>query len=306
LPDDTPTDEARGLLEPEIEAFVDAEQALAEDLNCLPGFVPTPASNIPTTVPGEPTATLATTETPMASETPSVAPTETPVPPTETPAPTATPEPTATVAEPTATEAAPTPTEAAATPTPLAGEMIYEADWSEGADDWVLGASWSVDLGALRSNGSAAENLVAPFEIETDSYAIEAEIQVETEGAPDCPEIIGLMARVMPRADNPAIFEAGYVAGVCAGEWELSAVSEPDEAATEIALDRLQIGLFERDGEPHLYRFEVSGVQLRLFIDGEFVGETTNDQYSAAGSAGIYLDGNYVATVTSFKIFELE
>lgn len=309
LPDDMPTDEARAAIQPEVDALLNAEQALAEDTNCIGGFVPTASSNVPTTVPGEPTAT----ETLAATEAPTAAPTETPVPATETPAPTATPELTPTETAPTATEVAPTstevvatPTAEASTPTPVAGQMIYEADWTAGAGEWVLGAGWTAENGTLLSDGSAAASLIAPFALETRNYAVEVELQVQIDGAPACPEIVGLMARVVAQVENPALFEAGYVAGVCTTEWDISAVLAPEEAATETVLERLASGPRELDAEPHLYRLEVNGTQLRLFIDGEFVGEVANDMYSEAGSAGIYLGGNYTVTVTSFQIFALE
>jgi hypothetical protein len=72
-----------------------------------------------------------------------------------------------------------------------------------------------------------------------------------------------------------------------------------------MTLERLASGEHMLDNEPHVYRFEVNGNQLRFFIDGAFIGETTNDRYGEAGSAGIYLGGNHRLTIRELKVFDL-
>jgi hypothetical protein len=242
----------------------------------------------------EPTATE-TPEPPTATNTPEPTATETPEPPTETPtteAATATPEP------PTATPEGPTPTTAPTTPTPQAGQEVYTADWSDGAGDWTLPEGWAAENGELISDGSAAAVLAAPFAPTQANYAVEAEIVVQ--GGGGCPDTVGVFARFVPVAGSTTEFQSGYLAAVCQSEWEIASIINTVENKS-----RLADGDFQLSASPNTYRLEVNGAELRFFVDGEFIGQVTNDQFDDVGVAGIYVGGAYELTVTSFTIFDL-
>lgn len=263
----------------------------------------TSAAATSTTVPNA-TATE-TAVAPTATEPPAPTATETPEPtttPTSEPATaTATEEPpTATAAPPTATpdDPTPTPTEAPATPTPQAGQQVYEANWTDGPDDWTLPAGWTAENGELVGDGSAPANLVAGFAPTQANYAIEAELTIG--GGASCPDTVGLFARFVPVAGSETEFQAGYLAAVCDGDWEIASITNTVENQ-----ERLAEGDHQLDGNAHTYRFEVNGEQLRLFIDGEFIGEVSNDEYDDAGVLGLYVGGTYQVTVSSFIVFDL-
>ena len=269
---------------------------------------PTQAAALPTetarptetTAPEELTAThTATPEPPTATPEPPTAtpeePTATPEPPTPTPGePTATPTPD----DPTPTPDEPTPTPEPGTPTPVPGEQVYAANWSGGEDDWTLPDGWSVENGTLVSTGAGAANLVAPFAPTGPNYAVEVELII-TGDAP-CPAKVGAFARWEPVAGSETEFQSGYLAGVCATEWEIASITDTVENQQQLANGDHQLG----SGE-HTYRFEVEGDQLRLFIDDEFIGGATDDEYDQEGVPGIYVGGPVELTVAAFSVFEL-
>lgn len=276
-----------------------------DDATATPTLVAPPTATVESTATGAPTATETHTPEPTATltpEPPTATPTEEPPtatateePPTATPteeAPTATPE------APTATPEGPTPTSEPEIPTPEAGQQVYEADWSGGADDWALPEGWTAENGELVSDGSAAASLAAPFAPSQANYAVEAEIVVQ--GGGGCPATVGVFARFVPVAGSETEFQSGYLAAVCQSEWEIASIINTVENKS-----RLADGDFQLDASPNTYRLEVNGTELRFFIDGQFIGQVTNDQFDDVGVAGIYVGGDYELTVTSFRIFDL-
>jgi DNA-binding CsgD family transcriptional regulator len=255
----------------------------------------------PTETPGE-----APTSTPESTATTEPA-TSTPEPPTPTAtleatateAPTDTPEPTATQ-EATAT-VEPTAAATATLPPPLPGTLAYEADWSDGAGDWVLADGWSIEDGTLVGDGSTGgDNQPAPFDPTSPDYAIEADITIVA-GDNGCPDGAGVFGRLVEESTAGIGFDAGYFGLVCADRWEIAATRELT-ALKQV----LEVGDFEPAATEHTYRLELAGETLRLFIDGVFTGETTNDRWTEPGLSGLYVSGDYQIVVTGFRVYALE
>lgn len=76
----------------------------------------------------------------------------------------------------TARQATPTPAytpTAAATPTPPATpKVVFQADWSHGAGAWKLPPHWSIQHGALLTDGLTRENLPVPYTVAAENYRI--------------------------------------------------------------------------------------------------------------------------------------
>jgi hypothetical protein len=269
---------------------------------------PTPAGQATEVIATVTPESTATAEAPTATLAPEE-PTATPEPPTATPEPTATevpptetPEPTATATEepePTATEEPePTATEAATTPVPSPGQLAYEANWSGGAADWQLTDGWTAENGVLVADGAVAQPLLAPFQPPTANYAVEADLVLAN--LDQCNTIAGAFSHVSEQSNIGGTFSAGYVGGACADGWRIDAVQQNSQNR-----DTLVEGDFALNDQAHVYRLEVQGDQIRLFIDGAFVGEATDDRWPDAGSAGIYLSGPLQVTVNAFRVFTL-
>ncbi len=249
---------------------------------------------------GDMTATAASNATASAQPTATEEPTATPEP-TETPEPTATEEPTA---EPTATveptEPDATATESPSPPQPAPGELVYESNLQDNPDEWDLNDSWQIEGDALVSSGSGLRTLVAPVtDIATANYAVEATLTfTELE---ECDGVSGLFGRGSDQSDNGEDFIAGYVGAACLDGWSILAIPDDSPDANELANGDLTL-----NDQPHTYRLEIAGERIRLFIDGNFAGETTDNLYNDAGSVGLYLNDAINVRVTGFKVFTIE
>lgn len=277
------------------------EEATATAVAVIPATATTEA---PTATPEpEPTATdVPATETPepvdeegtavAATETAAAQPepTATDVPPTETPTPVA-PTATATVATP-----EPTPTVPAPTPPPAAGTLAYEADWSTGDDGWDLTDGWAIQGGNLVTTSAAAEPLLSPFDVQQADYAVEIEMVITNLN--NCDERAGVFARITEGSTPAGAVLVGYAGSVCDDEWHIESVLEDDRESLADGARPLATG-------SHVYRLEVAGQRIRLFIDNTFVGEATDDRWDETGGAGIYIDGDLNISVTAFRVYTL-
>jgi len=237
------------------------------------------------TAPVAETPTEAPTNTPLATAT--SAPTHTPAPspttePTHTPEPTQAPEATATSG-----------------PPPTDGSLAFEADWSAGAGAWQLPEGWTVDNGALVANSADPHPVAAPYDPSSANYAVEATIAV-TGGTFTCDQTVGLFARavtVTPEGQDG--FPVAMIGSFCPERWEVSVVGDATGTRTVAAQ-----GPFDPGSTAHTYRLEVSGAEYRLYIDGVFAGQGTDDRFGDPGQAGLYVPGGVQVQITSFKIFE--
>lgn len=263
-----------------------------------PTATETPTEPEPTQEP-EPTDTPEPSPTPEPTEEPELTPT--------TEEPTATPEPSPTETPgPTPTEA-PTDTPAPEPPivsVPQPGEEVFEADWSTGAGDWELPPNWTVSNGVLSGEGPDALPVLAPFEPEVADYAVETVMTIET--LDNCDDmLIGPFSRVTMVTEETGDYPAGYIGGVCEGEWRIEAIEEDQNQREELVSGDLDADI-EIEGEPHAFRLEIAGDTIRLFIDEQFAGEATDDRFDEPGSAGIYFEGDTQLEVEEFRIEEIQ
>lgn len=243
----------------------------------LVATVPTPTP-VPTATPlptatSEPTATLEPTATATA------------IPPTSTPEPTATPLPT------------PTPT-----PTPPPEPVIYEANASSGGfDAWGTLSGWTVLDGQLIGDGSNCTALVAPVDLTAvRDYAVEAEIQIVTEGSTFPGYSVGIFSRWNgeDRYWGGLLNNSG-VSGGDVGFW-IAFGSVLGELETIGSADTQR-----PTAEWHTYRLAVEGNVSRLYIDGAEVVRAADNRLLSPGDAGIYCWGNVQIAIRSFKIVPL-
>lgn len=298
LPGSVTVEEGLASLTPQIEAVSDARALAAEEVDCglVDDATPTAAGETPAAV--VPTATAEAQPTATVEPTASIAPSATAEPTATTEPPTASPEPPTATPEPTATSVEPT---AQPTPQPAAGTLVYEADWSAGADDWQLPEGWLIENGALVAVGSETPSAaVAPFTPANANYAIEVELAIQA--APGtCDAFVGIVGRAMLELSGEQPIPTGILTGLCHEQWLLGV-----QAAGSDAPQALAQGAFTPADAAHLYRMELAGNRVRLFIDGAFVGEANFDQLTEPGAAGLYLDSGYSVTVSAFRIFEIE
>ena len=101
----------------------------------------------------------------------------------------------------TARQSAPTPAYTptiAATPTPPATpRVVFQADWSHGAGAWKLPPHWSIQDGALVTDGLTQENLPVPYTVTAENYRIVmmARVVDVTFKTTSCNNFFGILAQ---------------------------------------------------------------------------------------------------------------
>ena len=114
--------------------------------------------------------------------------------------------------------------------------------------------------------------------------------------------LVGPFSRVTMVTQDNTEFPAGYIGGVCDGEWRIEAIDEEQNERDEIASGDLEVDV---EGDPHTYRLEIVDDEIRFFIDDEPVGEATDDRYAEPGQPGIYVAGDTLIEIESFVVEEL-
>ncbi len=208
----------------------------------------------------------------------------------------------ATSVEPAPTETLPTatsmPAPPPATPTPAPpeippppdGTVIYLSDWSTGIDGWIGASDWSVESGYLVNDGSQLGRdpwLEAPAQVQPwQSMVVEfqAEVLADSYGS------FGLVARaggagwnelgLRWQATESDIEESAENAVVSLGATLRRSTQRVTEEwfASPIALAP----------GPHLYRFEFTGDEISMFIDGVEVGEIEDGSFAAGEFLGLW------------------
>lgn len=140
-------------------------------------------------------------------------------------------------------------------PKPKAGNVLYEADWSEGLNGWPAVPGWKYVSNMLVSDGSPGHPariwIPAPYQPDTIDYAIEAEIQLLNPRCGATYKEFGIIAR----ADR----EEGIIAGYKCSE---VAIAIGSHFFRTIASQAFSAGV-----EWHTYRLEVQGNLIKLFVD---------------------------------------
>ena len=177
---------------------------------------------------------------------------------------------------------------------PSYSDVLYEANWLDGADDWPTTFGWSAFGGMLINDGSSADMsgwksnwTAAPFEPQTPDYAVEAEIQMVRD--PGCGSF-GLVIR----GEHGSL--RGYQTLVHNCGYKLLVLQDPD---VELARRDYSSG-----SDWHLYRVEAEGNVIRVFVDGIQVFEETDNRFLSPGRVGILSDRTQI-NVRSFRVLAM-
>lgn len=219
--------------------------------------------------------------------------TDTP-PPTWTPADTATPDVAATAnADATAQASAGTPTVYTG-PTPVAGTVLYTADWSNGMDGWSGSSQWKVNSNMLLSDGTTADYILAPYQVTTPNYSVVANIKVIR----SLNTYNGCNFWLVSRMDSAG---NGYSGGI---EQFLGASGSNSYLFLSLYNHNnlVQINYSPSPSDAtHTYEMDSVNNQLTFSIDGKQLLQTIDNTYLSPGSAGIYSDSCELE-ITGFQI----
>lgn len=144
--------------------------------------------------------------------------------------------------------------------------VVFEANWADGLDDWVLTGNWSIVDNALERAGvQGLAVALAPFRPGATAYTIEAVME--------------------PLGDSAAAAVAGFAIQGDEG-------GQPRVVAAPV------------DGSGrHTYRLEVSEDEVRFLVDGVVVNTLSNDGYLDPERVGLAAAGTGLR-VYSFAIIE--
>jgi hypothetical protein len=182
-----------------------------------------------------------------------------------------------------------------ATTSHTGGAALYQADWRSGLNGWVGSTGWKAVDGELITDGTDCCNIVAPYQLDSISdYAIEARVQVQA--AND--GVWGILARVQ---DNSGAL-VGYEAGVESLYLTQGGRAQADEFISKIAQVDLAQTVFTSDTNWHVYRFEVSGKQLRFFMDGALVLTAQDSAFATGGQVELRCYAKTQIAVSSYVV----
>jgi hypothetical protein len=186
-------------------------------------------------------------------------------------------------------------------PTPAAkpGDVLYQADWSNGLNGWISGGHWSVVNGMLVNTGEGVA--FSPYRPNSPNYAVEAEIQVLH---PDCSrgECVGIgqpSLGVLSRA-NPSD-GMGYGGG--ANLVYSQAVIHSNQGSNGVGGSK---DFASKPFSPlftwHTYRVETNGNVVALLIDGPTVLSVTDNSNLQNVDTGVYAWQSAQVQVRNFRI----
>ena len=139
--------------------------------------------------------------------------------------------------------------------------------------------------------------IFAPFTPPTPDYAVEAEIQyVRTSGDSFYP-MFGLVGRMN---DEKLGYALRFLTANGPGVGAATAAGTMMNWVSGITHSRMNV-----DSDWHTYRIEFIGNQLRVFMDGGLMSETTDNTYLDAGKVGLF-SSSCELNVRSFKVEALE
>lgn len=161
------------------------------------------------------------------------------------------------------------------------GSVLYQADWSSGLNGWDGFSDWSALGGMLVCAGQDATTsvgAVAPVDVSSaNGYAVEADIQLLRYNPAD--GSFGLVVRVQQNGD-------GYGFGATTDGTIVLATHQIGVSPTT-----LDSKPFNPGSDWHRFRLEVSGNNLRAFVDGSLALNSTDNTFVAGDSVGLWSSG---------------
>lgn len=188
--------------------------------------------------------------------------------------------------------------------TPASEITLFEIEWSDGLNGWSAPIEWQVVNGTLVNDGTGPDQevwVVAPFEPQTQDYAVEAEILFINRNRDSVINCVDAGFGLVARGDG----QSGYFGGIlnleelCLGGNDFAGIRLGTENSDSLSQTRYTLG-----DDWHTYRLEVEGNAIRLYIDGRLMAETRDNQLLQAGEVGLWSSAMQIE-VRSFKVLAL-
>lgn len=189
------------------------------------------------------------------------------------------------------------------TPTALSGRTIlYNEDWSKGADNWTTGDGWNITDGMLENDGSTKSSgiILAPFQPPSTNYSVEARIQFLSSIDMNSKYGFGIIVRSSGAGD-------GYACYIIGPDYAYALITEVAPSYSRLTLNYgSQIPLKSYQYPPvntnwHTYSVEVRGSQINFLIDNRLYPSATNGDYPSGTVVGL-IDNDSIIHVSNFKV----
>lgn len=202
---------------------------------------------------------------------------------------------TSTAQQPTSTPAL-TPTVATTLTPPATPTVVFQADWSHGTGAWKLPPHWSIQSGALVTDGQNKENLPVPYTVTAKNYRIvmTARIVDVTFKTTSCNNYFGIVAQ------DTAGSQLFAAEAACFGPLPYHGQSQLLGADGSDRVWELIVG-----GNARTYRVDVYGNQVVYYPGGAgSIGGITNAEPNSP--AQLFIEASQVKLViTSFAIMTI-
>ena len=193
------------------------------------------------------------------------------------------------------------------TPAPQVGDTPCQADWSSGIDGWSGGTQdWKTLNGILLNDGTnlGAQDpptLLAPCNLNSfPNYKVEVKIQVQSQtpghayGYPS----FGLYVRYRSGSSGGYSNNSGYRVGDSGDPLSTLNIAPASDLNLYSSIQNIS---YSPGTAVHTYTIEVKDNHIRVFIDGGFFADVTDNASLDGGSVGFWDKAVQIA-VSSFKV----
>ncbi|GHO44646.1 serine/threonine protein kinase [Ktedonospora formicarum] len=189
---------------------------------------------------------------------------------------------------------------------PSPGSILYQANWSQGADGWDLKGGWHTmngKIGIDREDARSDMDIFAPFQPAIASYIVETQLTFNGFGGPGGKDEDKHKGGPADGDDYGVIVRfsdgGGYACGLDRNAGAYIASLHDNHLQTRLT----NVGYSFASGS-HTFRVKVQKSEITLIIDGQPIAHTNSDTHMTPGLVGLR-SNNAIIEATNFKIIAL-
>lgn len=188
-----------------------------------------------------------------------------------------------------------------ATPTATAlpqPKLLYQADWSHGADGWTLPAGWHIANGQLTNDGSGNAAAVAPVTVSVPNYTIEARIQLREVTSPS--GVAGTYFGLGAQDSSGKLLCTGEATGIWkASPWH----SDSTLSTTGDYPDGARVWENIVGVDPKTYKLVITGATVQYFPGNVSIGAVTAP-YALSPAHPVLIAASVKLAIMSFAVYQ--
>ncbi len=185
-----------------------------------------------------------------------------------------------------------------ATPTPIP-TVLYQADWSKGADGWKLPPHWSIQHGALENDGGGVDAMPIPYTVTVPDYEVDLVARVVNVASPqNCGNLYGMQA--LDTSGNQLYYAQIYCIG--------TNPQNPGESLLNVTAGDtggFATADFALNNDVKTYRVQVHAQGLRFFPNSAAANGGATSSVPLSPATFSLLDQHVQLEVTKFAVLKL-